>query len=98
MKGWTAEVSFPFCVPGLKHVFAIRNVIAHSEVSIRSTKETVILESWRRGARAERHISLLSIDYVRRGLPNALAQDLNSIGGWAAADPSLLDETEELDT
>lgn len=98
MKGWPAEVSLPFCVPGLRRVFYVRNAIAHSEVSSRSTNQTVILESWRRGKSAERRISLSSIDYVRKRLAEALEKDLDSIGGWAAADPSLLDEARELDS
>lgn len=95
--GRQAEVVLPFCLPGLERVFNMRNAIAHSQVSDRSTNELLILESWRRGSSKEHQFPLLSVDYVRKRMARALVKDLGSIGDWAAADPSLLDEVGELD-
>lgn len=80
-----AEVHLPFCVPGLKLLFQLRNAATHGGVDSDST-ETLVLLSRYRGRHRRHEVPLARLHYARGKLAEALALDLDELALWAADD------------
>lgn len=83
--GYPADVHLPWLIPGLRKIVDARNPMAHGLVSSASTARQLHVQGQYRGRGLDRVFSLSEVDYLRRGLPQALNQDLAALGSWTNA-------------